>query len=407
MSKNKKFFIFILIITELFLVCNDPYALHWILPLPSLIIHSVIYFGLLVISVMLANKKIVQIPQSVTLVFSLTIMVWICFAIIHSDTSYLTRVVLLLLTYFLLSILYSSNLFSFFWKYNNRFILIQSFLSLVCFIIVGIGLLSPFIIINNFGDNLYVNLYFYGGCFSKTHIGNIIRPSGYLDEPGALAYWAVYGLMFNYAFIKDKILDKSLPYFTISTLSVAYFTQMGFFLLMKYLKKLYSLIPIAILAFIAINYIESTKGSEFDVYNMTIARFEYDEDFGIAGNNRQRLMEKSQKLFLSSPWVGVGGQNYGKEGDIGDNPYEILAKDGIIGLIVSYLPLLLILFTNRRKEVLIALLVIMAGYMQRPLHINFMHYLYLWSFALFSVLDAKAKKRSFYTTHSPNLMLKK
>ena len=373
---------------------NDPYALHWMIPVPSLIVQSIIYFGILVILFLMTNKPQTKFPQSITFSFVITVLVWVFFAIIHSDTSYLTRVVLILLTYFLLQILFSNGLFDVFWKYNNRFILIQSFLSFVCFIIVAVGLLSPILIVG-YGDNLYNSIYFFGGCFSKTYIGNLIRPSGYLDEPGALAFWAVYGLMLNYAFIKDKRLDKTLPYFTISTLSIAYFIQMSIFLIMKYFKRIYTLVPIAIFVFIAISYIESTKGSEFDLYAKTIARFEYDEDYGIAGNNRQVLMEKSQKLFLSSPLVGVGGQNFGKEGDIGDNPYEILAKDGIIGLIVSYLPLLIIVFTNRRKEVIIALLVVLVGYLQRPLHINFMHYFYLWSFALFAAMDARAKKLTF------------
>ena len=153
-------------------------------------------------------------------------------------------------------------------------------------------------------------------------------------------------------------------------------------------ERIYKFIPLAILLFFALNYISSTKNTDFDIYSKTIARLEYDEDKGIAGNSREDHMKNAQRLFESSPWFGVGGQNYGNSQEVvSDNPYEILAKDGIVGFIITYLPLFIIFFVNCRKEILICLVVISIGYLQRPFHINFMHDFYLWSFLLFSIID--------------------
>ena len=68
---------------------------------------------------------------------------------------------------------------------------------------------------------------------------------------------------------------------------------------------------------------------------------------------------------------------------MGDNPYELLAKDGILGMLITYLPLLwcgLSLRTYRKRKVLFGIFILMLGYMQRPFHVNMMHYMMLFSF---------------------------
>lgn len=389
---KKKQFWLLVSVTCLFLLMYEPYAFNWIIPFPDLSISAVAYllFLFFLLNSLRVNIKS-TLPGSLTFSLFFTCFVWLFFAAIHGDSSYLTRVFLLIITYLLLLILYRSGDFQRFWIVNNKFILIQTVLSTSCFILVGVGLLKPLMVISAF-DGSGRDFYFWGLCFSKTYIGNLIRPSGFLDEPGALASWAIYGLMFNYAFVKDKTINKYLPVFTASTLSVAYFIQLAIYLVFKNLKKAYNLIPVAALLLIAIGYINKTKDTDFDLYAKTIARFEYNEDTGLAGNSRQASLENAQKIFIANPIVGVGGKNFAKSQDgVSDNPYEILAKDGIIGFLISYLPLFLVFLVNRRREVIIAIIVIAAGYLQRPLHINFMHDLYLWSFLLFAIMDSKVR----------------
>lgn len=388
-----KLFLYFFFFSQLYLLLNEPYEIRKFISFPSIYISSIIY---ILILFLLKSKYQYShsLPSKVNKAFVVTSFVWLLYGIFYSDTSYFTRIVFLLITYLFLTIAYSSNSFEKFWLFNNRFVLLQTLLSTICFILVGIGLLKPLAVYSVVNEYLTQNIYFWGGCFSKTYIGNMIRPSGYFDEPGALAAWAVYGLMFNYAFIKDKYIDKYLPWFTISTLSVAYFIQMGMFLLFKNIKKLYKLIPILLLIIISISYINNTKGTDFDIYSKTIARFEYDKDTGIAGNSRQIAKENSEKIFLENPWFGIGAKNFGNlDLVLSDNPYEILAKDGVIGFIVTYLPLIIALFYNRRKEVWICAMIIAIGYLQRPFHINYIHDLYLWSFMLFCLIDKNKRKQ--------------
>ena len=66
---------------------------------------------------------------------------------------------------------------------------------------------------------------------------------------------------------------------------------------------------------------------------------------------------------------------------MGDNPYETLATDGIFGTFIIYLPLIIVLFRNiRHIEFVFAVIIIAAGYMQRPFHLGFLHYIILFTF---------------------------
>ena len=390
---NKRKFWFLLAVTYVFLLLNEPYAFNWIIPSLGFSVTAVVFLVFLFFFIGSLRRTVkVALPSSVTLPLLFTGFIWSFYAIFHSDTSYLTRIFILLITYFFLLILYRSGDIYRFWVINNRFILLQSILSSICLVLVGIGLLKPLMVVSPIlGSNS--EFYFWGLCFSKTYIGNLIRPSGFFDEPGALASWAIYGLMFNYAFIKDRVVDKYIPYFTASTLSVAYFIQLGMYLIMKNVKRIYKLVPIGALLFLAIGFVNTTKGTDFDLYEKTIARFEYSDEGVIAGNSRLSGIDNSKKMFKQNPIFGMGGQKFAKsQNDVSDNPYEILAKDGLIGMLISYLPLVMVLFVNRRREVVIALLVVAAGYLQRPLHINFVHDLYIWSFLLFAIIDAKKRQ---------------
>ena len=389
---GKKIFILFFIFTELYLLVNMPYLFCRVWPLADIYITSALFVGIIIIFLIYEFERIRLFPLEFNIAFIITITTWIVYSLLHSDSSYLTRVFLLFITYLFLMVINSKRNFVKFWRYNNYFILLQAVFSLIAFILVAVGLLHPLLKIHNSNAG---TIYFWGLCFSKTYIGNLIRPSGFLDEPGALAAWAIYSLMFNYAFIKNKLIEKCLTYFTAVTLSVAFFIQILIFVVLSNFKKLYKLAFVAVIVLAGIFLISLTKGTNFDVYEKTIARFERSNETIIEGNNRQKNMDNAKKMFKRSPYIGIGGRAMGKlEDSVADNPYEILAKDGIIGFIVSYIPLIIILFCNRRKEVVISVIVIAVGYLQRPLHINFMHNMYIWSFLLFALKDVRINTES-------------
>ena len=123
------------------------------------------------------------------------------------------------------------------------------------------------------------------------------------------------------------------------------------------------------------------RGSGDSLYDLTFGRFETDQ-YGKLETNRDVLMEKAKLMYRKSPTWGTGAENIEKMGEyIADNPYESLATDGIVGTIVIYLPLIILLLKNlNRKDIILSIIIIAAGYLQRPFHIVILHYIMLFSF---------------------------
>ncbi len=391
---NKQFWL-LFVIAQAFMLMNEPYALRWFFSFPPLSITGVVFLCLLFILLNTFRGDNISLPSKFNSAVIITITCWGIYGLCFQDSSYFTRIILLLITYCFLLLLYRNNIFERFWLYNNRFILLQTLFAFVGFILLAFGAIEPIMTVFP-QDSVHVYR-FYGILCAKVAGVGFVRPAGYFDEAGALAAWTVYGLVLNFAFLHDKIYNRFAPWFATVTLSIAYYIQMALFLALKNLKSIYRLIPIVIIVLMAIPYINKTEGSDFDIYARTIGRFELDAEKGISGNNRQNQMDAAYMQFESSPVFGIGSQNFGAQDDLGsDNPYEILAKDGIVGYIITYLPLLLILASNRRKEVIVALFVLFVGYQQRPFHFNFVQDLYLWSFLLFALRD---KNDSYANTH--------
>jgi len=110
----------------------------------------------------------------------------------------------------------------------------------------------------------------------------------------------------------------------------------------------------------------------------------------LEGDNRSSLAEKAKAQFLKAPILGIGATKMEETEYMADNPYEILAKDGIIGMFVTYLPLIIILYYKRKEFPYVAIVFILSlGYMQRPFHINIHHYFILYLFLTLTLLHSK------------------
>jgi hypothetical protein len=116
-------------------------------------------------------------------------------------------------------------------------------------------------------------------------------------------------------------------------------------------------------------------------------------------SSRAVLMDMAKKSWNTSPWFGIGTPAFYGGGYMADNPYETLAKDGIIGTFFLYLPIIISLFKGtKNKNILFATIIFGIGYLQRPFHINFLHYTMLYLFFYIVVLINKncIKERMVY-----------
>ena len=342
----------------------------------NLIMYCVFFVFLLVCHVLMGKKKI-NLPRFFIACVLLQIINNLFLFVIHVDTSYIFRIIIVLDAYLLLSILLNTRALTRFAKNYTIVICIQALLAGIAFFLIFWGLLSPIFVFDEHNrDGL-----FFGITTALDVFGNVCRVSGFFDEPGALATWGMYALLINKLFFKNKWIEITLIISLLFTFSMAYFIQLALFLILFNLNKLKSLVLLLILLVPPIIIgINSLDQDDF-IYKFTVGRFERG-DSGELETNRDEMIEQAKPVFFKNPIFGVGEKATWKMGDLDDNPYETLAKDGIVGTFFLYLPFLFILKTSKKREVVFACIILMLGYLQRPLHSNLLQYLMLYVFML-------------------------
>lgn len=390
MMKNKigKIVILILLFT---LFCSYPYVFNRFVGLPSSTVVWVISFLIMTLLLLvlvskkttkryISNDEPQKIPKEFIAVCVLQSIIWLFYASYHGDSAYITRIFFILYSFVAISALQKSIGVSAFIKTNNYIIQWQVILGVLAFFLIFIGILGPVITFDNEDGR---EAYFYGLTCSNAVYGNVARIAGFFDEPGALAAWGMYALIFNKLFIGNKKVEYFLLFGLISTLSLAYFAQVALYILFFYRKNTKVIIPVTIL--LALIFVLIYKqGSDSEMYLRTFERV----DMAINGKtNRDVMVDNAKYAFMQNPAFGIGASNADKFDSLTDNPYETLATDGVIGTIFIYLPLIVALLVCKlNKRVLAAIVVLAVGYLQRPFHISPMHYLHIYCFLYLTIV---------------------
>lgn len=375
-QKIKKHFQLPIIYVIVILLCFYPYVFNLFLNIGSETIYLLVFFGITVLMLFITKKK-EKIPSWFKNCLYVQMIAWILYMLLHSDTSYLVRVFFIILSTCLLFLLLRKNLLLQFANTYNHFIALQAILGVPIFFLFAFGMVQPLSVFNNIDGR---DIYFFGITFSNAITSGIIRIAGFFDEPGALAFWGIFALIFNKLTYDNKGLEIILIIGLCFTLSAAYFIQIVMYIALFYGSKVKYLTSIILIlgtvGFFTVKYV----GQNEQLAYLTTERFQG----GTIRSQRIMLAEDTKKIFEASPIFGIGAKNLEASGYYADNPYEILAKDGLIGLLVTYLPLFVVLFRFglRDNKVLFACLLLIAGYLQRPFHVNLLHSLMLYLFVL-------------------------
>ncbi len=366
----------ILVIGEL--LCFYPFVLNQFLGLGSETTLLLIALAANILLSFISKKKSnYGLPQVIKVCIIVQVALWTLYFPVHNDSSYITRLFFIASSLILLLYLQNKNLLYQFADSYNKFILLMALLGVPVFFAFALGLWTPLSSFTNIDGR---ECYFFGLTFSNSITAGICRVAGLFDEPGALAFWGIIAMIINKLFFDNKKIEIGLGLSLLTTLSAAYFVQITMYIILFYKSNLKSIFVIVLLLggvlFVSKTYL---GGNEQLIY-MTVDRFQGGE----IRSQRNELSRETKKIFAESPIIGIGAQNLEQRGYFNDNPYEILAKDGIIGFIVTYLPLLYVMFKygKRNKKVLWATLILFAGYMQRPFHINLLHFFMFYLFCL-------------------------
>lgn len=332
------------------------------------------------------SRRAIYIPRTIFNILFIQCMIWIAYGAIHHDSSYITRLAVAITTFFLLGLQYKYKDKDFVKLFTN-WQLLQVVLGTIGFVLVISNILHPLFIFVEANGKLGA---FYG-LFATNSFEQICRNAGFYDEPGALACWGIYALLFNKLFIGNRKTEIILLIGLITTLSLAYFVQVTFYILFFYKDKWKQLMGIWILLFILLKGISMYND---DYYKSTIGRLEYDEETGsIKGDNRINQLEEAGRIFKMSPIIGVGASNLGKLADktkdISSNIISSMAADGVFGIIIVYLPLLLLFRLGMiDKKYLYSAIILSLGYYQRPFSPVFLiNVIVLYSMILYAYID--------------------
>lgn len=370
------------------MVSAYPFAFCQFMPLPAINILGMLSF-LILAGLLVLRRRLITFPLAFNIIFYIQLLVWGAYSVYHSDSSYITRFVFLSVAYMSMLFIYNYSLKGVLGFLNTFRWVIFAFAigGTVTFFLVLFDLIEPLFYYTNPDGRVAA---FYGLTCTNAFYGNIIRYAGFFDEPGAMAYWGVFSLIVNRLFFHDMKYERCLMICLAFTFSMAYYIQLCLFLLFVK-NKIRALLIFLIVVLSFLLCVHLTKDTDYDISALTIGRFEMNSRTGdVAGDNRSDLSKLAKEQFLKAPILGIGATRMNEIAYMADNPFEILAKDGIVGEVVTYLPLLLIIgwgIKKRRTECLIIVLILFVGYQQRPFHVDLVHPMILYALTISILME--------------------
>lgn len=319
-----------------------------------------------VLSVLYAIKQRGRVPSSIKTIFIVQLVTFFLYSFIHSDSSYITRCVVLITAYSLIVVQAKRSKMEFV-NTNIFWLTLQAAMGGIGFVLTLVGILKPFSTFIEFDGHVGQ---FYGLYTTTVALDGVFRVAGFFDEPGAFAFWGFIALLLNKLYFDNKRVEVILIIGLISTLSMAYFIQLPIYLFLFYRKRFGKMILPVILLFLILRGIASLSPQ----FNQAIfGRFQVDKSTGkLEGDNRTEHGEFCKAIWVQSPVVGVGGNQVIaislQEGQFaGSNPYTFLATDGVVGYVILLLPLFYIFSLGRRKRKYTYVGILLAlGLLQRP-----------------------------------------
>lgn len=364
------------------------YLMGW---LPHYTVNYVILFLLAGAAVLIKNGY-GGVPKPIAIILIIQIFFWLLYALFYGDDSYFTRVFILLTTLIILKLQLSyRDKFEFIRTYNF-WLVFQTVAGSIGFVLVLMGLLEP---LSQFIEMDGRPGYFYGLFTTNSVFDGFLRNAGFYDEPGNLANWGVFALLFNKLFIKNKKIEYLLLFGLISTLSLAYFMQVTLYLILFYKNQRKKVLLLIISFILFLMVLSINEGIDAAI----LGRLVVNEQTGsIVGDNRSELLVRCWRVFKTSPLIGVGANNLvnvvsANVGFVGANYFFNWASDGLLGVFITYIPFLFLLKLGQRKrQYRYALIIILLGNLGRPyVDTQLMYPLTLYTLLLFAYLDVKNK----------------
>ncbi|WP_300494096.1 hypothetical protein [Marinobacter sp.] len=255
--------------------------------------------------------------------------------------------------------------------------------AIFAFILALLGIDPVYVTENRDGRPLY---YFYFS-FTNSYYGNLMRPSGIFDEPGAFSFYISALCCLRVLLGKDERLTFYILLMGFITMSLAHVIFFFLYVISQArLRKVFNFRSV-VLFFVVFSAAFYFMGDIF--YDMLFSRFDLGGDGLVAGDNRSNLIMNALQFIYENPksiLVGIGPECLLNHQScallmphFNSNPFEPLIR---VGLLQSWLYYLLLLvafiapFFGRRYFVVFGFGLLL---LQRP-------YLMHVSYSLYSVV---------------------
>lgn len=335
------------------------------------------------------NYKKIKANKNIVFIFFFQIITSAIWLVIHFDTGYLNflfQIFVSLIVYFSICL----TGIKYFIKQFLTFVVVSGILAAVCFVLCILFKLpyySEFINPDGrTGYNFIITLtnvvYDFGGT-------RLIRPSGFFDEPGSLAFYLIIGLLINDLTHKNRSIRVCIILCGIFTLSIAFYLIIFVYSLLYFKPRS---LPSALLAIFLLTTVSLFGYSNLDnekqdlIKSFTVDRVqtifkgkkssEYDQ-----ADNRSVLIQNSIEGIKDSPFIGQG-ISYASRPDsklfgkfMGANLLGVLGIHGIIGGLIFSLHVFYYFLVCFRKKPFLSVpqkcfLIYLVLILQRPDYIG-------------------------------------
>ncbi|KOP39490.1 MULTISPECIES: hypothetical protein [unclassified Flavobacterium] len=290
-----------------------PFSIAQAYNLPAKMIMAMLT-TLLMVGLLLKIRDI-KVNTTMSFIFLFQIFTSFIYLFIHRDLAYINllfQILVPFIIYMYISLFLNIEILS---KLLIKLTLVMGVLSAICFILCLTINLPYYSVFQNpdgrDGFNFIIS-------FTNTNIdygfGKFIRPAGYFDEPGTLAFYIIIGILLNDLTIKNTKIQSTLMIVGLFTFSVAFYLILTLYGLLYLSKK--SLVKILIsfvfISFISV-YLYSQLDSEYQgvIYGSSIGRLESIINPDSASNNfqadnRSNLISNAKEAIIDSPVIGQG-----------------------------------------------------------------------------------------------------
>ncbi|KVV13970.1 O-antigen ligase family protein [Flavobacterium sp. TAB 87] len=290
-----------------------PFSIPQALNLPAKFIMTA---GTAVLTVgILINLQRIKLNSSIVFIFLFQILTAFVYFFAHSDAAYINllfQVVVPMILY-----IYFSN----FMKLETltgsfiKIMMVMGLLSSICFLLaVTINLPYYSAFKNPDGREAYNFIISFTNTLVDFGSAKFIRPAGYFDEPGTLAFYILIAILLNDLTINNKKFRIILMITGLFTFSIAFYLILAFYSLFYFSKKNFirmfvGSLLISIIVFSV--YLQLDSVNQNIIYGSSIGRLESIIDPASASDNYQAdnrtdLIRTAIDAFVDSPLIGQG-----------------------------------------------------------------------------------------------------